>query len=71
VRNSQAAVDYVHLKAQAADDLDVMREVLELFLVHTEQVLEGLEATRRRPHLEGTDPHAQGLGTRCWCLCRG
>jgi HPt (histidine-containing phosphotransfer) domain-containing protein len=44
VRNSQFAVDYVHLKAQAADDLDVMREVLQLFIVHTEQVLEGLEA---------------------------
>lgn len=45
MRNSPLAVDYVHLKAQAADDLDVMREVLELFIVHTEQVLEGLEAT--------------------------
>ena len=34
-----AAVDYAHLKVQAADDVDVMREVLQLFLVHTEQVL--------------------------------
>lgn len=41
---SNRVVDYVHLRAQAADDLDVMREVLQLFIVHTEQVLEGLEA---------------------------
>jgi len=38
---TQAArtVDYEHLKAQAAEDLGVMREVLQLFLVHTEQLL--------------------------------
>ncbi|MEQ1755875.1 MAG: Hpt domain-containing protein [Micropepsaceae bacterium] len=34
-----AAVDYAHLKVQAADDLDVMREVLQLFVVHTEQLM--------------------------------
>lgn len=38
------AVDYEHLHAQAAGDKDVMREVLDLFLVHTAQVIEGLEA---------------------------
>ena len=32
-------VDYNHLKVQAAEDIGVMREVLQLFLVHTEQVL--------------------------------
>ena len=31
-----------HLKVQAADDLDVMREVLQLFVVHTEQLLNEL-----------------------------
>ena len=45
MQHSQAVVDYVHLKAQAADDLEVMREVLQLFIVHTEQLLEGLETT--------------------------
>ena len=38
----KAVVDYAHLKIQAVEDLGVMREVLELFLVHTEQVLEQL-----------------------------
>lgn len=44
VGKNNPVIDYVHLRAQAADDLDVMREVLQLFIVHTEQVLEGLEA---------------------------
>lgn len=39
---NNAAIDYAHLKVQAADDTNVMREVLALFLVHTEQVLEQL-----------------------------
>ena len=38
-----AAIDYDHLKIQAAEDLDVMREVLQLFVEHTEQVLNDLE----------------------------
>ena len=37
------AVDYDHLKVQAAGDLGVMREVLSLFVTHTEQVLGELE----------------------------
>jgi HPt (histidine-containing phosphotransfer) domain-containing protein len=39
--SAQAArtVDYEHLKVQAAEDLGVMREVLQLFLIHTEQLL--------------------------------
>lgn len=39
--SAQAArtVDYEHLKVQAAEDVGVMREVLQLFLVHTEQLL--------------------------------
>lgn len=41
-KESTAALDYAHLKVQAADDVSVMREVLALFLVHTEQVLEQL-----------------------------
>ena len=32
-------VDYDHLKVQAAEDIGVMREVLQLFVVHTEQLL--------------------------------
>lgn len=44
VGKQNSVIDYVHLRAQAADDLDVMREVLQLFMVHTEQVLEGLDA---------------------------
>jgi HPt (histidine-containing phosphotransfer) domain-containing protein len=36
-------VDYDHLKVQAAEDLGVMREVLQLFVVHTEQLLGELE----------------------------
>jgi HPt (histidine-containing phosphotransfer) domain-containing protein len=38
------AVDYEHLHAQAAGDRDVMREVLDLFILHTAQIIEGLEA---------------------------
>ena len=38
------AVDYDHLRVQAAGDLGVMREVLSLFLTHTEQVLTELDA---------------------------
>lgn len=37
------AVDYDHLRIQAAEDLGVMREVLALFLTHGEQVLGELE----------------------------
>ena len=37
------AVDYEHLKNQAAGNLPVMREVLDLFVVHTEQVIGELE----------------------------
>jgi HPt (histidine-containing phosphotransfer) domain-containing protein len=36
-------VDYQHLQTQAAGDLGVMREVLALFLTHSEQVIEELE----------------------------
>ncbi len=39
-----AAIDYRHLKAQAADDLGVAREVLQLFVVHGAQVLQQLES---------------------------
>ncbi len=42
---SSVAVDYQHLKVQAADDLEVMREVLQLFLVHSEQLLDELDRT--------------------------
>ena len=41
-----AAVDYAHLRIQAAEDPDVMREVMELFLLQTEQILAALEAAR-------------------------
>jgi HPt (histidine-containing phosphotransfer) domain-containing protein len=37
------AVDYEHLGNQAAGNLAVMREVLDLFVVHTEQVIGELE----------------------------
>jgi HPt (histidine-containing phosphotransfer) domain-containing protein len=37
------AVDYDHLRSQAAGNVGVMREVLELFVVHTEQVIGELE----------------------------
>ena len=36
-------VDYDHLRAQAAENLDVMREVLALFITHGEQVIAELE----------------------------
>lgn len=36
-------VDYQHLQGQAAGDLDVMREVLKLFVAHAEQVIGELE----------------------------
>jgi HPt (histidine-containing phosphotransfer) domain-containing protein len=42
---SSVAVDYKHLKVQAADDLDVMREVLQLFVVHSAQMLDELDRT--------------------------
>lgn len=37
------AVDYDHLRNQAAGNIDVMREVLSLFVTHCEQVLTELE----------------------------
>ena len=37
------AIDYDHLRVQAADDLGVMREVLALFITHGEQVIGELE----------------------------
>lgn len=37
------AVDYKHLRDQAAGNTGVMREVLELFVTHCEQVLAELE----------------------------
>jgi HPt (histidine-containing phosphotransfer) domain-containing protein len=37
------AVDYDHLSSQAAGNVGVMREVLDLFIVHTEQVIAELE----------------------------
>lgn len=37
------AVDYEHLRNQAAGNIDVMREVLGLFETHCEQVLAELE----------------------------
>lgn len=37
------AVDYEHLRSQAAGNIDVMREVLGLFDTHCEQVLAELE----------------------------
>lgn len=40
---STTAVDYAHLRTQAAEDTDVMREVLQLFLLQTEQILDALE----------------------------
>ena len=36
-------VDYDHLQIQAAGDLGVMREVLALFVTHSEQVINELE----------------------------
>ena len=38
-------VDYQHLEAQAAGDVAVMREVLNLFVAHTEQIIAELERT--------------------------
>jgi HPt (histidine-containing phosphotransfer) domain-containing protein len=37
------AIDYDHLRVQAAEDLGVMREVLALFVTHSEQVIGELE----------------------------
>lgn len=39
------AVDYDHLQIQAAGDIGVMREVLALFVTHSEQVIGELERT--------------------------
>jgi HPt (histidine-containing phosphotransfer) domain-containing protein len=39
-------VDYDHLRNQAAGNVSVMREVLELFVAHCEQVLAELEAAQ-------------------------
>jgi HPt (histidine-containing phosphotransfer) domain-containing protein len=39
----QPVVDYEHLDTQAAGDRGVMREVLALFITHTEQVLAELD----------------------------
>ncbi len=39
-----AAVDYAHLRTQAAGSEDVMREVLQLFTEQTGEVLSALEA---------------------------
>ena len=36
-------VDYDHLQIQAAGDLGVMREVLTLFVTHSEQIIRELE----------------------------
>lgn len=36
-------VDYEHLQSQAAGDTSVMREVLKLFIEHTQQVINELE----------------------------
>jgi HPt (histidine-containing phosphotransfer) domain-containing protein len=36
-------VDYEHLHSQAAGDKSVMREVLKLFIEHTQQVIDELE----------------------------
>jgi HPt (histidine-containing phosphotransfer) domain-containing protein len=44
-RNIAVAVDYQHLQSQAADNVDVMREVLQLFVAHGEQVLAELDKT--------------------------
>lgn len=60
------AVDYDHLRVQAAEDTDVMREVLHLFFVHTEKLLHELatatdeKAWRQLTHtLKGS---ARGIG---------
>ncbi len=39
-------VDYEHLRNQAAGNVSVMREVLELFVTHCEQVLAELESAQ-------------------------
>ena len=39
-------VDYDHLRNQAAGNVSVMREVLELFVTHCEQVLAELESAQ-------------------------
>lgn len=41
----KTAVDYAHLRTQAAEDTDVMQEVLQLFLLQTEQIIDTLETT--------------------------
>lgn len=38
-----AAVDYAHLRTQAADSEDVMREVLQMFVDQTGEILSALE----------------------------
>ncbi len=38
-------IDYSHLQIQAAGEHDVMREVLKLFVAHTEQLIDELERT--------------------------
>lgn len=40
-----AAIDYAHLRTQAAANTDVMREVMQLFLVQTEELVAALETT--------------------------
>jgi HPt (histidine-containing phosphotransfer) domain-containing protein len=42
---SAKAVDYDQLRVQAAGNLGVMREVLELFVAHCEQVIGELDRT--------------------------
>jgi HPt (histidine-containing phosphotransfer) domain-containing protein len=39
----RAAVDYAHLRTQAADSEDVMREVLQMFVDQTGEILSALE----------------------------
>lgn len=39
-----AAVDYAHLRTQAAGSEDVMREVLQLFIEQSGEILSALEA---------------------------
>ena len=46
--SAASIVDYEHLKVQAAEDIGVMREVLELFVVHCGQVLDELSRTTDR-----------------------
>ncbi|HAJ45025.1 MAG TPA: hypothetical protein DCL54_00395 [Alphaproteobacteria bacterium] len=64
--NLAKAIDYTHLSTQAGGDEALMREVLELFVSHGEQVLEALStapsAKEWHDHAHSLKGSARGVG---------